>query len=93
MDSAAELATSTTDRSVLGIMVDFAKAVSFYLEPGRWTEASLPSVEERLAETPCHAGLSDGRVVFPDRKAPDLLREKWLAMPLQPTNVGRGVVH
>ena len=74
-------------------MVDFAKAVSYYLEPGLWSEASLSSAEEWLAQTPCHAGLSDNRVVFPDRKAPDLLREKWLAMPLQPTNVGRGVVH
>jgi hypothetical protein len=84
----------TVDRSVLGIMVDFAKAVPYYLKPGRWSEASLPSVEERLAETPCHAGLSDGRVVFPDRKAPDLLREKWLVnRPLQPTSVWRSVVH
>ena len=29
----------TVDRSVVGIMVDFAKAVSWYLEPGQWTDA------------------------------------------------------
>jgi uncharacterized protein DUF6933 len=69
----------TIDRSVLGIMVDFAKAVPFHLEPGQWSEAWLPRVEERLAETPCHAARSDDRVIFPERKAPDLLHAKWLA--------------
>jgi hypothetical protein len=69
----------TIDRSVLGIMVDFAKAVSNYLEPGRWSEAALPEVEARLAETPCHASRAFDRVVFPDRKAPELLNAKWAA--------------
>lgn len=32
----------TVDRSVLGTMVDFAKAVPFYMEPGRWSEADAP---------------------------------------------------
>jgi len=77
----------TVDRSVLGIMVDFAKAIPYYLEPGRWAGEPLAVVEERLAETPCHAGLSNDRVVFPNHKAPELLREKWLAnKPLQPTS-------
>src|SRR5882672_340576 len=44
------------DRSVLGVMVDFAKSVPHHLEPGHWCEATLRLVEERLAETPCHAG-------------------------------------
>jgi hypothetical protein len=75
----------TVDRSVLGIMVDFAKAIPYYLEPGRWAGQALTVVEERLAETPCHAGLSDDRVIFPNCKAPELLHEKWLAnKPLQP---------
>jgi hypothetical protein len=75
----------TIDRSVLGIMVDFAKAVPHYLEPGQWSEATLRSVEERLAETPCHAGRSFDRVVFPATKVPEVLRVKWLAnTPLQP---------
>ena len=79
----------TADRSVLGIMVDFAKAVPYHLEPGRWNEDTLALVEERLAETPCHAARSADRVIFPDRKAPDLLRAKWLAnRPLQPTSGG-----
>ena len=84
----------TIDRSVLGIMVDFAKALPYYLEPGQWTDETLPFVEGRLAETPCHAALSDDRVIFPNRKAPEALRAKWLAnTPLQPTSGGKIVVH
>ncbi len=68
----------TVDRSVIGIMVDFAKAVPYHLEPGRWDDESLILVEERLAKTPCHAGKRDDRVIFPEDKAPALLRAKWL---------------
>lgn len=84
----------TKDRSVLGIMVDFAKGIPYYLEPGRWDEASLAQVEDRLAETPCHAGQRSERVIFPDKKAPELLTRRWLAnLPLQPTIGQRPTVH
>ena len=80
----------TLDRSVLGIMVDFAKAVPYYLEPGQWGETTLRFVEEHLADTPCHAGLSSDRVIFPARKTSELLRAKWLAStPPQPTSGAR----
>lgn len=76
----------TIERSVLGIMVDFAKMVPYYLGPGQWNEASLPRVEDLLAEAPCHASRSYDRVIFPERRARELLRAKWLAnKPLQPT--------
>ena len=78
----------TVDRSVLGIMVDFAKAVPYYLEPGGWSEHTLSLVEDRLAETPCHAARSPDRVIFPDKKAPELLREKWLADEQPPMTGG-----
>jgi hypothetical protein len=79
----------TVDRSVLGIMVDFAKSVPYHLEPGHWNEDDLPSVEQRLAETPCHAVRSFDRVIFPEKKAPEILNAKWLAnRPLQPTSGG-----
>jgi uncharacterized protein DUF6933 len=79
----------TVDRSVLGIMVDFARALAYHLEPGQWNEDTLELVEGRLAETPCHATRSADRVIFPERKAPDLLHSKWLAnAPLQPTSGG-----
>ena len=70
---------ATIDRSVIGIMVDFAKSVPYHLEPGHWSESTLQLVEDRLAETPCHAGRPFDRVVFPNTKAPELLRLKWLA--------------
>lgn len=90
----AVVISPTIDRSVLGIMVDFAKAVPYHLEPGQWSEAWLPRVEDRLAETPCHASRSDDQVIFPERKAPDLLSAKWLAnKPLQPASDVREVVH
>ena len=84
----------TVERSVLGIMVDFAKAVPYHLEPGQWGETTLRIVEERLAATPCHAALSWDRVIFPEKKAPEVLRAKWLAnTPLQPTRGAWTTVH
>lgn len=68
---------ATSDRSVLGIMVDFAKSVPFSLEPGAWDETTLPFAEARLAETPCHASRRLEDVIFPDRKAPELLLARW----------------
>ncbi len=67
----------TVDRSVLGIMVDFAKAIPFYVQPGPLDEATLWFVEARLAETPCYAGRRFEETVFPDKKVLDLLRAKW----------------
>jgi hypothetical protein len=82
----------TVDRSVLGIMVDFAKAVPDYVE-GRCVGDVLAVAEDRLAETPCRAALSGDRVVFPNQRGPELVRAKWLAnKPLQPPRGGKIVV-
>ena len=67
----------TVDRSVLGILVDFARAVPYHLEHSHWEDDALLTVEARLAETPCYAGRAQDEVVFPDKKAPELLRAKW----------------
>jgi hypothetical protein len=81
----------TVDRSVLGIMVDFARAIPFCLESGQWDDRSLRVVEDRLAETPCHASQRVERVVLPNKKGLELLQARWLAnVPLQPTS-GRSV--
>ena len=69
----------TTDRSVLGIIVDFAKGIPFYLEAGGWDETTLLFVERRLAETPCYAARRSEEVVFPDKKTPELLAGRWHA--------------
>ncbi|HEU5184427.1 MAG TPA: hypothetical protein VFU01_07650 [Gemmatimonadaceae bacterium] len=67
----------TEDRSVVGIMVDFAKAVPFCLEPHRWDESTLPFVEARLAETPCHSSRRQEAVIFPDKAARAMLARRW----------------
>lgn len=71
------LVAPTVDRSVVGIMVDFAKSVPFALRRGAWDETTLPFAEARLAETPCHASGRSEDVVFPDRTAPELLLARW----------------
>ena len=81
----------TADRSVLGIMVDFAKAVTYY-DGNLRTEEGLFALEDWLAETPCHAASINDRVVFPERKAPDLLRATWQRQN-PPSARGAGVVH
>ena len=67
----------TVDRSVVGTMVDFASAVPYHLDPGAWSEMTLPATEDWLAQTPCRASTREEGVIFPDRKAPELLYAKW----------------
>lgn len=67
----------TADRSVVGTMVDFAFAVPYHLDAGAWNELTLPATEDWLAQTPCRASKRDEYVIFPDRKAPELLYAKW----------------
>jgi hypothetical protein len=67
----------TRDRSVMGQMVDFAKAISYYLPVGGWDESALRLVEDRLGETPCRCGRSGAEVVRPARDASRLLADRW----------------
>lgn len=67
----------TTDRSVVGIMVDFAKMIPHLLPPGRWDEGWLPMAEGQLEKNPCHAGRRFEDVIFPDQKTVELLVAKW----------------
>lgn len=83
----------TVDRSVLGIMVDFAKGVPFHLEPGEWNVESLAVVEDLLAETPCYVGRRGEETIFPDQRAPALLRAKWLAEVSPPAGSVRDILH
>jgi hypothetical protein len=69
----------TRDRSVMGTIVDFAKNIPYYLEVGGWDETTLPFVEARLAETPCHAARRFEQVIFPESDAPKLLADRWHA--------------
>ena len=67
----------TADRSVVGTMIDFASAVPYHLDPGALSEMTLPATEDWLAQTPCRASKREERVIFPDKKAPELLYAKW----------------
>lgn len=75
MDSV--VVAKTANRSVLGFMNDFAKAVPFYFGGQNWDLTKLYEVEKLLWETPCWSGrrLSEG--FFPDRKTTEFLEKKW----------------
>ena len=89
VDAMAPVLTApTVDRSVLGVMVDFAKVVPLNLEIDGWDENTLPDVEARLAQTPCYASKHSEEVVWPERDAPTLLHSRWGMLPnqrLEPT--------
>lgn len=63
----------TRDRSITGQMIDFAKAVPYYLPVGQWDESALRFVEDRLSETPCLAGRGESEAIWPGRAALQLL--------------------
>ncbi len=68
----------TQDRSVLGSLVDFAKAIPHYLPVGGWDATTLSFVEARLAQTPCRVSGRFEDTIFPELVAPQLLEAKWL---------------
>lgn len=43
----------TIDRSVVGILVDFAFMIPYYLDHDAWDETTLPFVEAKRAQNPC----------------------------------------
>ena len=66
----------TNNRSVVGTMIDFAKAVPFYLpEGGLWGGDELRAAEGKLAYTPCRC--SSRSTVWPDREVVRALMERW----------------
>jgi hypothetical protein len=67
----------TIDRSVVGQMVDFAKALTFYLPESGWGTSDLREAEARFAETPCRCSGADKDVIWPERKAIELLETTW----------------
>ena len=67
----------TTDRSVVGILVDFAFMIPYYLDHGAWDETTLPFIEAKLAQNPCFAGRPGNQTVFPEHATPALLASRW----------------
>lgn len=70
----------TSDRSVLGVMVDFAKMLPSVLDPGFSDHGDLMEAEEFLWDNPCYAGKTAREVVFPRKKARELLTGQWNAV-------------
>lgn len=81
---------ATVDRSVLGTLNAFAKAIPYYSDAVTPEPKNLFGLEDWRAQTPCHSRSVGDRVVFPDRKALDVLRTKWPASTRQPTS---GSIH
>jgi hypothetical protein len=69
----------TQDRSIVGTMVDFAKALPYYLPADGWDENDLRTAEARLAETPCRCGRAQA-TIWPGRDTIMLLETRWLAV-------------
>jgi len=67
----------TADRSVVGILVDFAFMIPYHLERGAWDETTLPFIEAKLAKNPCFAGRPGDQTVFPEQATPALLASRW----------------
>jgi len=67
----------TMDRSVTGQLVDFAKALPYYLPIEGWNDAALRAAEDRLAETPCRATRPLAEVIWPREAAVQLLEATW----------------
>ena len=64
----------TKDRSVTGQMVDFAKALPYYLPVDGWNATEVQLAEERLAETPCRGSRGFDEMIFPRKEAVRLLQ-------------------
>lgn len=67
----------TQDRSITGQMVDFAKAIPYYLPENGWDAMTLRDAEERLGETPCGVHRRFEDVIFPRETATRLLSDTW----------------
>ena len=67
----------TIDKSVLGTLVDFAKALPYYLPTDGWGPDDLVLAEERFAETPCRCGSSMENTIWPHRDSISLLQQRW----------------
>lgn len=69
----------TLNRSIVGILVEFAFHAPYLLERGAWDDTTLPILEANLAMTPCYAGRPGNGTMFPDQATPRLLAERWNA--------------
>ena len=55
-------------------------------------DSTLQQAEDKLAETPCHAARTFEQVVFPEKKAPEVLRMKWAGEQAPHPTPGGGAI-
>lgn len=67
----------TEDRSVLGIMVDFAKELPYHRTADVRKPEGLWELEKWLEGTPCYVRRRFDDTVFPDQATPSLLADRW----------------
>jgi hypothetical protein len=71
----------TTDRSVLGTMVDFAHMATYIIPEGNWGHADLDVLEAKLGTSPCRVSRGHGDSFFPDQKTFEVLQTRWIGPP------------
>jgi len=71
------IVTKTVSRSVVGIMVECAHSIPYFLDRGAWNDSTLPLLENWLAETPWHATRPEAD--WADKEVPRRLAAKWHA--------------
>lgn len=69
----------TVNRSVVGTLVDFGRALPYYLPQAIWDDSDLRIAEDRFAKTPCRCSSQKARTIWPDREAVALLRRSQMA--------------
>jgi hypothetical protein len=69
------LVSRTTDRAVLGILVDFAKALPYYAESTLARTGTGSELEEWLQDTPCFVS-GTRTTIFPVDKTVSALRDR-----------------
>ena len=68
---------STKNKSIVGQLVDFAKAIPYYLPQGHWGEEDLRMTEDKLGETPCLCSARVSETIWPIEETRQLLAAKW----------------
>lgn len=77
MAAGAVHVANTSDRSVMGSMVDFVKAIPLYVPIGMFNYDMIPELEDRLAHTPCRCKGRGEDVLWPDRDTKKALLARW----------------
>lgn len=71
------LVAKTSDRSVIGSLIEFRGTIPFYVPAEGWRDELTPLIESRLAEIPCRVTRRMEDTIYPRDDAFELLQAKW----------------